>query len=257
MRLPISCQKCNNENRTESFFIEVNEQFFKGQDIVCPHGHAYFLYVDTPKFAFLFQEALESFRTNFYFECFHTLYAGFEFYKKEFVEVVLLEQLKNIDNVQEYSKTINRAEVIEGAFKLAYIQKFGTEPPKLPRDIVELRNNVVHNGTIPSEKDCIKLGDAVFKIVIAINKLFHDETNEIIKSGSTDIGFQGFLAYNFQKFASAIKSKGMDLSLEHMGKYQRISFAINSLSPHTYYDDSTDNLFQKFVARETNILNIK
>lgn len=256
MKLSIYCQQCHRDELTESFSVEVDEKFFQGQDITCPQGHDYFLYVNTPRYAFLFQQALESFRSNFYFECFHTLYSGFEFYKKEFVEVVVFEKLKKVDTVQTYCKTLNRSEQIDGAFKLAYIQQFGKEPPLLPDKMVTLRNKVTHRGTIPSEEDCILLGNAIFKIVIEINHLFHDEPNKVTKSSFTEIGFQGMLAYNFQKFVSAMQAKGIELTFENTNKYQRITFALNPLSPNVYFKDSTDGLFQRLAAQNVNLLNM-
>lgn len=256
MKIPGLCMKCVNENlSSDLFFVEIDESIFEGKNVTCQNGHDFFLYFDTPKYAFLFQQALEAYQAGYYFETFHTLYSGFEFYKKEFVEVVLFEQLKSIETVMEYTKTMNRSEQIEGAFKVSYIHKFTEAYPSLPRNLTEIRNKVVHSGRIPDSGDCEKLGNKIFKIVVETNRKFHDEFETIKDDRNYDFAFRGILAYNFAKATAATKQKGFDLSEDNEG-FQRKSFAINELSPHTYFVDSTDNLFQKLAARRQNILNI-
>lgn len=170
MQIAINCPKCISHSATIP--IEITEGFFEGVDIKCDNGHEFFFICKSPRFQFLLQQGVESFQQNFYFESFHTLYSAYEAYKKEFVAAHIYNKTKNIEICKSVINRLDRSERLEGAFVSAYISlSNGKIPEKLSRSVVELRNNVVHKGQIPSRKDCEKAGNAIFKLIGQANLL--------------------------------------------------------------------------------------
>lgn len=257
MKIHYFCKKCYLEQRLDDVMtIEINEGFFNGKEVECQHGHTTYVISETPRFPYLIQDGIEAYNSGFYIEAFHALYSGFEAYKKEFAAAFFFKKFNDVKKTKEVMKKIDRSERLEGAFLVAFTELSGGKSPlSLSRDIVELRNNIVHKGMIPSSSDCEKIGNSIFKIIASSNKLFNN------RQDSNQDMFQLLLIYEFELARYTLEERGYNQTFENPEDYlqrdsETISFAMNELTPNVQLNDEAihDAMFTDIANKKRFIL---
>lgn len=235
MKIQHICPKCTEVSN--NITIEIDEGFFKGKTITCSNGHELFFISKSPRFQYLLQQGIESYLKEFYFECFLTLYSAYEAYKKEFVAAHLYNETNNIDAAKNMLTKLDRSERLEGAYISSFVSlSNGIVPNDLSRSAVELRNNVVHKGVIPDQKSCLKIGNAIFKLI--------GEGNLIIANRCMDNtdAFPITQVYENDYTKSILEEKGFDTTITSPDDFANRNFidhtlALNILSPMTLIEE--------------------
>ncbi|MFC4771922.1 hypothetical protein [Enterococcus hermanniensis] len=238
MKMMTLCIKCYS-----SFNIEIDNEFFEGKQITCPHGHNYYYFPESPKYPFLFQLSIRAFRNGYYSEAFQALYSGFESFKEEYVGIHYYSQSKNIDKVTALMKRINRSEKIDGAFTLSYAEDFGELPKKMPNNLIEKRNKIIHSGDFPTKEIITKMGNWIFSFVLTVHEKFNKNRVENFDTSS--------LVYTSEKTTKKIADKGFNINnidKDFNVNYVRQSLAITAISPNIILNDTIDNPYEYFVS---------
>lgn len=238
---------CPKSKCLEIIDVEVEESIFNGKEITCSKGHTFELFSPYTRYNILLNQAMIAFKKGFYFESFHTLYSGYENFKFIIVQYYLFTIYNDIEKAIEVSKKMNRSEKIDGAFTIAYISIFNESPNTLSNNLIKERNNVTHNGKIPTKKMCENLGNSIFKLVIST----HSKLN---------IDFDGTLLIEFLFFLNQFnaKEKGHAVIFEtpnefYNKKYSTDGILGSSLSPNTQIplDEISNSLFLDIISKET------
>ncbi len=91
-----------------------------------------------------------------------------------------------------WKRVASRSERQLGAFVFVFLREFGEPPDILGNKLTKLRNDVVHNGKIPSRGEALKFGDNVLSIVrpkIALLKSEHSDTvRQVVAQSLSDKG---------------------------------------------------------------------
>lgn len=257
MKITYLCNKCRLEERQDDFTsIEIDEDFFTGKEIVCKNGHKTFVISETPRFPYLIQDGIEAYNSGFYIESFHALYSGFEAYKKEFTAAYFFKEFNDVKKTKEVLKKIDRSERLEGAFLVAFTELSGGKSPlSLSRTSIELRNNIVHKGMIPSSTDCENIGNSIFKIIASSNRLLNT------RQDSNQDFHQLLLSYEYELARYTLNERGYNYSFVTPEEFlQRdsdtISFAMNELTPNAQLKDEDihDTMFTNLASRKIFIL---
>lgn len=227
--------------------VEVEESIFNGKEITCSKGHTIELFSPYTRYNILLNQAMLAFKKGFYFESFHTLYSGYENFKFTIVQYYLFTIYNDIGKVIEVSKKMNRSEKIDGAFTIAYISIFNESPNTLSNNLIKERNNVTHNGKIPTKKMCKNLGNSIFKLVISTHSKFNNN-------------FDGTLLIEFLYFLNQfnVEEKGHAVIFENPNEFYNKKYLTDgilgsSLSPNTSIplDEISNNLFLDILNKET------
>lgn len=256
MQISIMCPKCH-DKENQLFEVEINESFFKGDEVTCNNNHTHFLISKSPRYQFLLQQGLESYNLGFYFESFHTLYSAFEAYKKEFVAAHIFNETKDIESCIDITKKLDRSERMEGAFTTSYISlSNGVAPNRLSGSVVKTRNNVVHKGYVPDKASCEKIGNAIFKIIAESNYL-------LAKRFSEKIDFHPILlVYENALTDYLLKQKGYTTSFDTLEEFNDKNYidyeiGLNLLSPNSVLQKGTidKKMFTDIANQQLFIIN--
>lgn len=243
MKIRYVCPKCKEGSVVMD--VEIDESFFSGKMITCANDHEYFFISKSPRFQFLLQRGIESYLQGFYFESFHTLYSAYEAYKKEFVAAHLFNETKNLDIAKQMLNKLDRSERLEGAYISSFISlSNGKMPNGLSRSAIELRNNIVHKGTIPDNKSCEKIGNAIFKFIGEGNLLIAKRCF----SGIDPFPITQYYEAEYTK--NILETKGYSTAINSPDDFHNRDFidyniALNLLSPLTLIEekDLTEHMF--------------
>lgn len=243
MQITHSCPKC--KDSTNYLSIEIDEGFFTGKSVQCSNGHDFFFISKSPRFQYLLQIGIESYLKGFYFECFHSIYAAYEAYKKEFVAAHFFNETNNIESSKEMLKKLDRSERLEGAYVSSFISlSNGVTPNFLPDSIVKLRNKVVHKGILPNQETCLKTGNAIFKLIGEGNLLITQRFKDNI-----DI-FPITQVFEDEFTKSILQNKGFETEINTPNDFNNREFiehtmALNILSTNVVIENKeiTDHMF--------------
>ena len=129
---------------------------------LCDLGHRTAAVLQNQKFALLAEIAVEGIVKENYREAIGTFAASLERLWEYGLRVISREQGVPADVFAAAWKPMSKqSERQLGAFMAAYLIRTGTRAPELNQKAVELRNQVIHHGYIPSRQDAIRYGQAV------------------------------------------------------------------------------------------------
>ncbi|MEG0619136.1 MAG: hypothetical protein RR557_07555 [Bacilli bacterium] len=257
MKVSVLCPKCSSENLANDFFeVEIDEGFFKGKNVCCNNKHEMFFISQDNRYQYLFQQAIESYNLGFYIESFNALHSGLDAYKKNFVATYLYKESEDINKVKLCLKSLKRSERIAGAFSAAFFSlSNGNSIEELPSKVINFRNIVVHDGIIPSKKDCEKSGNLIFKIVAQANAVLWDRVDK-------EIDFHPIMqVYQMDNAHSTLKEKGFKTTITNPEEYEEREFishvfGLNILSSTSVIKDVdiSNNLFSDVSKKELFII---
>jgi len=103
------------------------------------------------------------------------------------IKLILLSDNIDEELIAKYWKNISKqSERQFGAYLSLFINKFNLLPPFPDNKWIQFRNDVLHNGKIPSEKDTIEYGqlisDLIFDVLFILKEYFKENIHKNIFS---------------------------------------------------------------------------
>lgn len=132
----------------------------------CLSGHSTIVALQNMKFELLFETGAYALLDGYPREAVATFSAALERYYEFHLTVLAVYKGMRMDSFDAAWKLVSKqSERQLGAYLLSHAFEFGENPPSLKPDLQKFRNDVVHNGLIPTEQEAIAFGDAVLKVI--------------------------------------------------------------------------------------------
>ena len=184
MKIYLNCMQCNPLNSFKKE-VEYTEEGYYILD--CPQGHKTFVMLQEEKFETLFQIGSHAIYDGYYREAVSSFTSSLERFYEFCVQIfckkhkIANEQI--VGAFKFYSKSSERQ---FGSFLFLYLIEFKELPfsVKTDNDWRNFRNDVIHNGRIPTKEEAIEYGDYVRKFIlntiIKLQKEYNNELTELI-----------------------------------------------------------------------------
>lgn len=143
----------------------------------CPNGHEVVQPVLNERFEILFEFGLMALLDSYSREAVSSFAASLERFHEFCVEVIMNDNGIAFDNFQGTWKFVARqSERQLGAFLFLYLQKFGDTPPWKEVDKwTKFRNDVIHQGYIPSSDEVMKYAAVIYEYILKVSKLLQEK----------------------------------------------------------------------------------
>ena len=209
IRLPLICKTClaariSDESETQlgntpkiEDLLELYELQEKGYiKFVCGAGHINFTMLQDPKFAFLFEIALNAIVDGYYREAVATFAAALERFYEYYATIASMKnKVPEVVFNEAWKELSKQSERQLGAYLLLYLQMNEGKAPSLSSDATNMRNRVVHQGLIPTKGEAIKFGNHVLIIIRQVLeqlykndiKIIHDEMFKRLRAHKAEI----------------------------------------------------------------------
>jgi hypothetical protein len=163
MRTNISCPECSTAaGGFAVFHVETirEDGLYTGK---CPNGHDLLVATQTLRHEMLFEIALNAIIDGYRREAISSFAASVE----RFFEFSLRVLSRNRQVPPQIFDVVWRvvskqSERQLGAFVFLYAASFAEEPHILSNRMTELRNDVIHRGKLPDQKQVLEFGDAAY-----------------------------------------------------------------------------------------------
>ncbi|ERI10245.1 hypothetical protein [Aneurinibacillus aneurinilyticus] len=168
MNIYISCGHCLKERISLEFYpVEVNDEGV--YELTCKSGHKTTSFLQNAHFEILFELGAKAFLDGYTREAISSFAASLErFY--EFCIRAIVEQkeidIKAFDDTWKYVASQSERQL--GAFYFCYLSFFNEVPEKIPQKWIELRNNVIHKGHIPTLKKTEEYAEYLYGYMMKI-----------------------------------------------------------------------------------------
>lgn len=165
---PLTCMKCLQENGMPdlSFFhyAEINNDF--RYTFTCPRGHQNTFIDQSHRYETLFQIGATAIIDGYYREAISSFTASLERFYEFFINIKLMKDGINQETISFiWDKVKSQSERQLGAFIFLYAQHFNEKPNLISNRLIELRNNVIHKGKIPTKDEAIEYGQAILDLI--------------------------------------------------------------------------------------------
>ncbi len=170
MKISLTCPKCNYNGKAivPRYLVEVQDNgVYK---MTCNAGHETVTCLQEQKFEILFDLALYAILDGYYREGVVNFASSLERFYEFYINVISIK--RDIDQ-KKYQEAVNKvtkqSERQLGAYIFVYLLENGTLPKLLTENSqVKFRNDVVHNGKIPTRQEAIDFGQAVLDIIVPV-----------------------------------------------------------------------------------------
>ena len=186
MKLPIQCPRCLDEKIKNSTVLGTVEFRDDGRyEFRCQKGHKSLTILQQQKFEILFDIGAYAINDGYYREAVVSFRSSLERFYEFVIKVILLgSELDNKTIEETYNHLSKKAERELGAFISLYLREFKKTPKLFSNKEDKFRNEVVHEGKIPTRQEAIKYGQAILDIIRPIIKDLKDKFSEGIKNSS-------------------------------------------------------------------------
>lgn len=167
MRVPLTCAECMQTDLENSTFVARAELVdHGGYDVFCPKGHRSHLILQQQRFEILFEIGICALRDGYYREAVSSFTSSLERFREFFIRAFFIQSGKSSKAIEEFWSVIAKhSERQLGAFNAIHLCEFGTSSKNQKRADIELRNEVVHRGTIPNRPQSILYGQSVLDLI--------------------------------------------------------------------------------------------
>ncbi len=246
MKLYLHCMECapfdlnNITNFGEAEFNEVGYY-----EYTCPNGHKTCFLLQNLRFEILFEIGTFAFRDGYYRETVASYTAALERFYEFCINIFCSNKQISQACFKETWKISTSSERQFGAFCFLYLISFGKNPTTKSEDdkLRKLRNNVIHNGYIPTKQEALDYGEKVFNFInenIKLLKLnFKKEIEKYISDNLKRIGQQA--AKRNIKYATICLGTLIS-TISESNTYEHKSFE-EILNTHLYYANKEKNHF--------------
>ncbi|MBY0556556.1 MAG: hypothetical protein K2P77_05065 [Burkholderiaceae bacterium] len=199
-------------------------------EVICPLGHKSINIIQEQKFEILFQIGAHAIIDGYYREGVSSFAASLERTYEFFIKTLYFSKGKKEEFKGIWKSIGNSSERQLGAFILLFGLEFSTPVPGLNKKNVEFRNDVIHKGIIPTEKQAIEYGQAVLDCTRAII--------EIAKKNFAD-AVQQTIVDNMQSMSEKIPQSA---SIVYSGLGAILSIATERNQPFPTLAEELENL---------------
>lgn len=172
MRVPVSCTKCLFHNllgdgpreEQQDILLELREDgAYVG---TCPKGHAFSFAIQWLRYEMLYEAGGVALVCGFNREAISSMATALERYYEFATRVLAEHHGVNATDVDVAWKSLaTSSERQLGAFLLLYLATFRTAYSGTNQKMIELRNDVVHKGGIPSRDQALAFGEYVYGLI--------------------------------------------------------------------------------------------
>ena len=212
MKIYLNCMQCDPLNSYKKE-VEYTEEGYYILD--CPQGHKTFVMLQEEKFETLFQIGSHAISDGYYREAVSSFTSSlerfYEFCVQIFCKKHKIENEQIVGACKFYTKYSERQ---FGSFLFLYLIEFKKLPfsVKTDNDWRNFRNDVIHNGRIPTKEKAIEYGDYVRKFILnTIIKLQKEYNNELMELISVNL--QEKSKKNINNYQLVIMCQGNIISL--------------------------------------------
>lgn len=174
MRIEIACNICSDDKSEDKSSFVIYSRFCSVRDdgiyeFECPKGHRTITVLRTPKHEVLFAIASNALLDGYLRESIASFAASLERFYEFVIRVICRAKSISQQDVEKCWKSVSKqSERQLGAFTMLWFVEMGDPPNVLPNKMVELRNQVIHQGKVPTYQECIKFGQAVIDVISPI-----------------------------------------------------------------------------------------
>lgn len=192
MKIEITCHKCEEPllfNKVTSCkrYTLIKEIVNSGEVIeyTCPNGHVSKNIIRTFQYDILFRIACEAINDGYYREAVSSFSACLEMFFSHVVKMLLKSNGISPTLITSFSDKNKLSERIFGAFSSLWLLCEGEEYTKISKNQiskrVKFRNDVIHNGNIPTKEEAIDYSNYVVSIISPINEKIKDKYSKVLK----------------------------------------------------------------------------
>lgn len=135
--------------------------------LLCEQGHATVVTLPIPDFELLFDFGCSALLDSYPREAITTFASSFERFVEFTCRLLLTRRNVSFEGVGAWWKDVAKhSERQRGSYVALWIADFRSPPPLLPPKLVELRNDCVHKGRIPPEREARAYGEGVLRSVV-------------------------------------------------------------------------------------------
>ena len=180
MRIKIGCNVCsNNKSEDKSSFVKYSRLCSVRDDGIyefeCSEGHRSITVLRTPKHEVLFTIASNALLDGYSREAIASFAASLERFYEFVIRVICRSKSISQQDVEKCWKSVSKqSERQIGAFTMLWFVEMGDPPVLLSTDMVRLRNQVIHQGKVPTDQECIKFGQAIIDVISPIERKMLD-----------------------------------------------------------------------------------
>jgi len=177
MQVQSICSECITGERKELVWLwgEFRDEGFI--DVECPNGHRNRMAFQDHRYEFLFDLALVALLDGHQREAFATFMTVMERFIEFYLRVVAHERKVPTEAIDKVLRSdVSRSERETGAFAFTYLVENGRRSERHAKYAAkwsELRNGVVHRGTIPTREDAVAFGTDTFDLIVELAKEMH------------------------------------------------------------------------------------
>lgn len=201
MKLVFPCTTCffNGQKNIESAIDITDDGVYK---VICKNGHQSIQLIRNEKYEILFDLGMLALNNGFSREAVSSLASSLERFYEYSIRVFLKGLEIGTDEVEKTWKLVSsQSERQLGAFYFLYLSMFKETPISFPNKQTSFRNNVIHKGYIPSEKEVFEYAEEVYNYIIK-NTI---KLNEILSESMEEL-FQERLSSIEEKYGEEISS---------------------------------------------------
>lgn len=168
MKLLIPCTHCTLESGDVLVDDIVTVEFRDDgcYETICSMGHRSTTILQEQKFELLFDIGAFAINDGYYREAVASFTSSLERFYEFFIKAAYFE--KDIDSAivaDSWKRVAKQSERQLGGFIVLYTNDFGKNPPILNNADSRFRNDVIHNGKIPSRQEALKYGQTVLDLI--------------------------------------------------------------------------------------------
>lgn len=165
MRTSIVCQECSRANQGLAvFYVDTirDDGVYIGR---CPKGHNNAVATQTLRHEMLFDIALNAIVDRYHREAVTSFAASVERYYEFAIRVLAKHRRITSDVFAASWKLVPHSERQFGAYVFLYTVSFDEVPLSLSQSMIKLRNDVIHNGVLPSLGEALAFGEASYDLI--------------------------------------------------------------------------------------------
>jgi len=182
MKILMTCSKCLFDSEKQSPKPEFNlvnydDELCEGK---CSKGHVTYTRIQNDKYELLFDAAVMAFYDSYYRECVLNISSCLESFYEYAIKILLfIKKKEKMSDIEKFYKNIkSRSECREGVFQ-ALSRIYLNKDYFLDDKNRSLRNNTIHNGYFPKEKETKEYINRVYEIIYDFFKSLKTNTQDL------------------------------------------------------------------------------
>lgn len=172
MKILTMCMECQKELGHPSFEPIIADYYEEALSYIeCSKGHKSAILLQSQKFEVLLESAANALIEGYTLEAASSLSSAYERFFEFAINVFCRKNNVSKKALEETFKQVSKqSERQVGAFLFLHLLTFGNHY-LLNKKIPELRNQVIHQGYIPTPDEVIKFGELIYKEILSITAL--------------------------------------------------------------------------------------